>query len=159
MFSPFWDVIAYQAVKDLLSKPQTTQHMADLLNTSVSGFLIFTQSYSLPYLVLNKNYDVIKRISQARQDDQQWLVCFEASNFVKILALLLQQNVVDMEAFIMSLLVGYDPKFKENDLTDLMKVEPSNTAFYLLLAAGEADEKTKTRVCQRLLSSPKFIDV
>lgn len=146
MFNPFWDVIAFTAVRDLLTKPQTTQYMADLLDTSVSGFLLLTQSYSLPYLVLNQEFEVIKRISQARQDEQRWFVCFDPSNLVKILALLLQQNKPDMEVFIMSLLTGYDSKFKENDLTDLMKIEPSTTAFHLLLAAGEADERLKSRV-------------
>lgn len=135
-----------------MSKPQTTQNMADLFNMTVDEFLVFTQSFSLPYLVLNKDYEVIKRISRARSDSHKWFVCFDPSNLVKILALLLQQNVADIEQFIMALLVGFDPKFKENDLTDLMKIEPSTTAFYLLLAAGDADEKLKSRVCYITLS-------
>lgn len=141
-----------------MNKPQTTQHMADLFNMTVDEFLVFTQSFSLPYLVLNKDYEVIKRISRARSDSHKWFVCFDATNLVKILALLLQQNVPDIEQFIMSLLVGYDPKFKENDLTDLMKIEPSTTAFYLLLAAGDADEKMKSRVCYPIFFCPTYLN-
>ena len=157
MFSPFWDVIAYEAVRNLATKPQTTERMADLLDMSVEEFLIFTQSFSLPYLVLNKHYGVIKRISQARKDDEQWFVCFDTSNLVKILALLLQQNVTDMEDFVMSLLIGFDHKFKENDLTDFMKIEPSTTAYFLLLAAGEADEKVKSRVSRTIVPGLNFL--
>ncbi len=147
LFGAFWDTIAIEAVKDLLVKPQTTQLMADLLGISVSEFLVLTQSYTLPWLVLGKNTDVIKRISEARKDGNDWIACMEASNLVPILALLLQQNVPDMENFIMSLLKGVSQRFKQLDLTDLMRVEPSSQAFYLLKAAGEADDNKKPRVC------------
>jgi serine/threonine-protein kinase ATR len=147
MFSAFWDAIAIEAVKDLVVRPQTTQYMADLLAISVSDFLVLTQSYSLPYLVLAKNIEVIRRISLARKDDHDFNACMEPTNLVHILALLLQQNVTDIEAFIMSLLKSVSPMFKELDLTDLMKIEPSYTAFHLLMAAGGADDTTKSRVC------------
>lgn len=146
MCEPFWDIIAYDAVKDLLSRPHTTQYMAELLDTSVTGFLLLTQDQSLPYLILNKNYEVIKRISQARGDHLPWLVIFEPDNLVKILALLLQQSTPDVETFIMSLLIGYDDEFKKNDFTELMRIEPASTAFYLLMATGEADDTMKSRV-------------
>lgn len=146
LFGAFWDTIAIEAVKDLLIRPQTTQLMADLLGISVSEFLVLTQSYTLPWLVLVKNTDVIKRISDARKDGNDWIACMEASNLVPILALLLQQNVSDMENFIMSLLKCVSQRFKQLDLTDLMRVEPSSQAFYLLKAAGEADDSKKSRV-------------
>lgn len=146
LFSPYWDVIAYHAVKDLIVRPQTTQYMADLLDLSVTDFLLLTQAYSLPYLVLNQSLDIIHRISQARQDHERWLVLFEASNLNKILALLLQQSFPDIETTIISLLAAYDKEFKDKDLVDLMKIEPANTAFYLLMAASEADDAVKSRV-------------
>lgn len=151
LFDPFWDVVAYYAVKDLITRPQTTQSMAELLDIDVVQFLLLIQSSSLPYLVLNQDLEVIVRISQARQDDDRSQVLFQASNLVKILALLLQQNTIDTEKSTLALLGAYDAKFKDSDLADLMKVEPSTTAFYLLMAAGEADAGVKSRV--RLPSS------
>ncbi|KIN07972.1 hypothetical protein OIDMADRAFT_111112 [Oidiodendron maius Zn] len=69
MFNPFWDTVAVNAVKDLLGRPQISQLMSDLLEMSVPDFLVLTQSYTLPWLVMHKKTDVIKRISQARKDD------------------------------------------------------------------------------------------
>lgn len=146
LFDPYWGVVAYCTVKDLITRPQTTQHMADLFNTSVEKFLLLTQAYSLPYLVLNQNLDIIKRISQARGDRWLWQVLFEGKNLTRILALLLQQSTTDPETTIMSSLSAYDSEFKDKDLVDLMKIEPAVTAFHLLMAAGEADPSTKSRV-------------
>jgi len=147
LFEPYWDVVALCTVKDLITKPQTTQHMAELFNISVEDFLLLTQAHSLPYLVLNQNFDIIKRISQARGDQWPWQVLFEASNLSRILTLLLQQSTNDHETYIMGLLSAYDDKFKNNDLVDIIKIEPATTAFYLLMAAGEADPSVKSRVC------------
>ena len=149
MFGPFWGTLAIEAVKGLVVRPQTTQYMADLLGISVSDFLVLTQSQTLPYLVLNKNIEVIRRISQARGDKHNFSVCAESSNSVAILALLLQQNVPDMESFVMSLLRNVSDTFKSEDLTDRMRIEPSSTAFHLLVAAAEADESKKSRVNRR----------
>lgn len=146
LFSPFWDTIAIEAVKDLLSRPQITQSVADLLGISVSDFLILTQSSTLPFLVLTDNVEVINRISQARQGTETWLICQEAQNLNKILALLLQQNVPDVEASIMSHLRAVHPQFEEQDISDLMRIEPTYTALHLLVAAGAADEGRKSRV-------------
>ena len=156
MFSAFWPSIAIEAVKNLLVRPQTTQLMADLLEITVSDFLILTQAYTLPWLVLAKKTDVIQKIQQAREDPEEWMTITEASNLNPILALLLVQNVPDMEAFIMSLLKSAHPRFKEIDLGDLIRVEPASTALQLLKAAGEADESKKSRV--RLSLPTKWFD-
>ena len=147
LFEPYWDVVALCTVKDLITKPQATQHMAELFNISVEKFLLLTQAHSLPYLVLNQNLDIIKRISQARGDLSPWQVLLEGNNLTRILALLLQQSTNDHETYIMGLFSSYDSEFKDKDLVDLMKIEPATTAFYLLMAAGEADASVKSRVC------------
>jgi serine/threonine-protein kinase ATR len=147
MFSAFWGSIAIVAVKDLLIKPQTSQLMADLLEITVTEFLLLTQSYTLPWLVLTKKTDVIRKIAQARRDDDPWMTCLDTSNSVPILALLLVQNVPDTESYILSLLKCVSPRFKDLDFTHTLRAEPALIALELLKAAGEADESKKSRVC------------
>ena len=151
MLSAFWSNIALEAVQDLLIRPQTTQLMADLLQTTVPEFLVMTQAYTLPWLVLTKRTDVIKRISQARNDDETWKTCMAPSNLNPILALLLIQSTQDTEIFVMSLLKNVSSRFKELDLTDLLRVEPASNALHLLKAAGDADESKRSKV--RVVSS------
>jgi serine/threonine-protein kinase ATR len=147
MFNPFWDTIAVNAVKDLLVRPQTTQLISDLLEMSVPEFLVLTQSHTLPWLVMHKKTDVIKRITQARKDDDDLKVHMKTSNLVPILAKLLQQNVRDTGPYIMQLLLAASSGFRDFELTDLMRMEPASIALHLLKAAGEADDEQKPRVC------------
>ncbi|KAH8660790.1 protein kinase-like protein rad3 [Tricladium varicosporioides] len=145
MFSSFWDTVAIEAVKDLLNRPQTTQLMADLLGISVSEFLVLTQSFTLPWLVLHGKSDVIKRISEARKDKEIWSTLMETSNLVAIMPLLLIQDVQDTEIFVMALFKAISSKFKHLDFAELVRIEPAQQAFNLLKIAAEADESKKSR--------------
>jgi len=157
MFSPFWDTIAIVPVKELLVKPQIAQSMVDLLGThtirgkteswTVQEFLVLTQSFTLPYLVSSQKIDVIDRIAQAnRGKDEKWPICMETSNLMPILAFLLVHDVADMETFIISSLKATSSRFKDADITELMRTEPATIALILLKAAGDADESKKSRV-------------
>lgn len=120
--------------------------MADLLSLSVSQFLIMTQSYTLPYLILMKRQDVIERIAQAR-GGESWRACLDSSNAAPIMALLLVQAVPDMEGFIMALLRDVSPHFKNIDFSDLIMSEQIPIVFELLTAAGQEDDSKRNRVC------------
>lgn len=157
LFNPFWDTIAVNTVKDLLVRPQTSQLMSDLLEISVPEFLVLTQSYTLPWLVMHRKIDVIKRISLARKDDDDLKVCMKVTNLVPILATLLQQNVPDTGPYIMKLLLSTSPGFKDFELTDLLRMEPASIALHLLKAAGEADDEQKPRVRGKLSPILLFI--
>lgn len=153
--SPFWESIAFAAAKDLLVRPQSTQMLSDLLGMSVSDFLVLTQSYTVPLLILSKQVDVIRRISEARKDKRDFQVVLENSNLVPTMVLLLQQSTPDMERFIMSNLERVTSEFRQQhmDLSTLMKqAEPSSQARLLLQAAGEADDSKKSRVSNSLSS-------
>jgi serine/threonine-protein kinase ATR len=150
LFSPCWGTVAIEVVKDLLVKPQTAQLMADLLGMSVSEFLILTQSHTVPWLVLNRQVVVVKRIAEARREAEDWRICTDPMNWCPILALLLVQNVPDLESYVMALLKTVSASFKEFDLADLIRIEPASTALCLLKAAGEADEGKKSRVSNYL---------
>lgn len=149
MFAPYWRNIAPTAIKDLQNRPQTTQLMADLLSMSVAQLLIKSQSYTVPWLILTKKHDVILRISQARQDEAPWMTCMD--NLAPTLALLLIQNVPDIESLVMDLMRLASSYFNNLHLTDLLKIGPIDTALELLKNAGEEDVSKRPRVSHTFL--------
>lgn len=144
MFSPFWRTIAHTAVSDLQNRPQTVQLMAELLSISVPEFLVETQAYTLPWLVLAKKTDIITKISQAREDDDPSKAII--SNMVAIMPLLLVQAVPDIETFIMGLLRGVSPAFDKIDLVQCLGIGAIEVAVELLKNAGDEDDSKKSRV-------------
>lgn len=156
LFSPFWESVAIAAVKDLLSRPQTSQLMADLLEIKVSDFLLLTQAYTLPWLVLWRDGKTIKRIAQAR-NEESWRVCTDKTNIVHIMALLLVQDVRDIESHTMSVLKFVSSDFEKRglDFAFLLKMDPSSTFLHLLKVAGHADHSKKSRV--RLKPSIEYV--
>jgi serine/threonine-protein kinase ATR len=120
--------------------------MADLLGMSVSEFLVLTQSHTLPWLVLNKQAEVIKRIAEARRAPEPSVMCMDPLNWCSILALLLIQSVHDTELYVLNTLKGAATGFKGFDLADLIRIDPASTALCLLKIAGEADDGKKSRV-------------
>lgn len=147
MFKPFWRSIGPIAVRDLQSRPQIAQLVADLLRVSVSELLLSIQAEVLPWLVLTKNQDVIMRIAQARGETDPGQACFQGSNRGPILALLLVQNVPDLENFITALYRDISPFFHGFGFVDLLKIEPMLIAVELLQNAGEEDDSRRSRVC------------
>ncbi|KAM0134783.1 hypothetical protein ACHAP3_005339 [Botrytis cinerea] len=147
LFSPFWDSIAIAAVKELLSRPQTSQLMADLLEITVSEFLILTQAYTLPWLVLWRDGKTIKKIASAR-NEAPWRVCTDSANIVHIMALLLLQDVQNIESHTMSVLKFVSSDFEKRglDFAFLLKMDPSSTFLHLLKVAGYADNSKKSRI-------------
>ncbi|KFY81056.1 hypothetical protein V499_00169 [Pseudogymnoascus sp. VKM F-103] len=144
MFSPFWRTIAHTAVSDLQNRPQTVQLMAELLSISVPEFLVETQAYTLPWLVLAKKTDIITKISQAREDDDPSKAII--SNMVAIMPLLLVQAVPDIETFIMGLLRGVSTAFDKIDLVQCLGIGAIEIAVELLKNAGDEDDSKKSRV-------------
>jgi len=121
--------------------------VADLLGVSVTEFLTMTQPYTLPWLVLTKNNDVVSKISQARRDDEPWRAILESStNFGPIMALLLVQNVPNLDSFIMTLLRDISPHFDALDLDDLLRMDNIHIALELLKNAGEETDSKRSRV-------------
>jgi serine/threonine-protein kinase ATR len=150
MFKPFWRSIGPTAVKELQSRPQTAQLVADLLRVSVSELLLSIQADVLPWLVLTKNRDVIVRIAQARGETDPGKACLEGSNRGPIMALLLVQNVPDLESFITALYRDISQFFDGFGFIDLLKIEPMLIAVELLQNAGEEDDSRRSRVCHAI---------
>jgi serine/threonine-protein kinase ATR len=162
MFTPFWDTIAIVPVSDLLARPQAAQLLADLLGKTVQEFLILTQSATLPYLVTSGNITVIKKIEHARsqamkerQKDQNNKngkqdtipICMVTSNYTRILAYLLVQNVPKMEEYILRSMKATSFDIKDVEFKEFMRIEPAIVALHLLKQIGDADEDKISRVC------------
>ncbi len=146
LFKPYWRSIAITVIKELQNRPQIAQQLSDLLGITVQEFLVLTKSFTLPYLILVRRQDVLRRIAQAHGVDMSvWSICVEPVNMAAILAYLLVQTSTDAERMVPALLRETSVQFKD-DLADLLKMEPILTAFELLKMAADDDEIRKPKV-------------
>lgn len=163
LFAPYWENMAVLVVKDLVSAPQTTRLVAETLQLSIQELLCLLQKHALPWLVLAKNLGVVKKIAKARGDESTWRSCTDSVNFPSIVALLLIQDVPDVEEHAMALLCAISPKFKElnpdelnpnekrpasvrDQLAEILGSDPLGILFELFKASGGADENKKALV-------------
>lgn len=146
LFAPFWRTLGFTAIKDLVSKPQTSKMVAELLHTSVSVLLKLTQTHALPWLVLTKKREVIQKIAEARGEKAAWEPLIDGHNLGATLALLLVQDVPNLPDYCISLFRYVSPHFDDFSLVDLLASEPTLTALELFKACGDAEESRKPRV-------------
>lgn len=144
LFEPFWGTLAYIVIKDMIPRPQISRAVAELLQLSVNELLLLIQSHALPWLILAKKRDVVQKIVEARRDDARSAI-LESNNNGPIMALLLVQQVPDIESFVMSRLREFSA-FESCTLVDLLKAEAVPIVLGLLKAAGDSDEEGKPRV-------------
>jgi len=151
LFEPFWNNLAFSVVKNLISKPQTTRTIAELLQLSVSELVLLLQQHALPWLVLTGRRDVIQKIAEFRGETEAWRPCLDNANMGSILALLLMQDVpqAQMESFVMTLLRNISPHFDDSSLVELLRSGTLQTVLELLKAVTDADEDKKSRVSIR----------
>lgn len=64
MFSPFWPTISIKVVEQMRSRPQILQRLSEILDIRDSLFLMRTQNFTVPPLVLGKHHDVLAQLSQ-----------------------------------------------------------------------------------------------
>lgn len=146
LFEPFWPSLAYMATRDMVHRPQMSRAIAELLQISVNDLLLLVQTHALPWLVLDKQKDVIQKITDARKENEIWQPLMDSSNLAATLALLLVQDTEDIEGFAKSRLDEISPHFHSLGLLGLLQAEPVLIAMDLLKASGEADESRKPAV-------------
>lgn len=146
LLEPFWRSLAYSTVKDMLTRPQTTQMVADLLRTSVAELLLLIQSHALPWLVLHGKKDIIQKFSDARRDEHLQDMFLDETNLSAILARLFVQDEANIEKFSMSALINVCPAFNGTALTEVLRTSPVLTILELLRMSVEGDESTKVSV-------------
>ncbi|KAK0613105.1 phosphatidyl inositol 3-kinase-like protein [Bombardia bombarda] len=147
LFQPFWTRLAFLVVKDLVTRPQTTRMVAELLQTGVDLLLRGPlQKHALPWLVLAKKREVIQKIAEARGETESWQPILDNSNLPSIVALLLIQDAPDIAEYAMSMLKQISSHFDGFALVDLLRTEPLLIALELFKAGGGANEDRKARV-------------
>lgn len=156
LLEPFWRSLAYSTVKDMFTRPQTTQMVADLLKTNITELLLLIQSHALPWLVLHRKKDIIHRFLEARREalppdqrekEQLWTMLYmDDANLCTILSRLLVQDVPDIEAYVSSVLLDVCPQESLN-LKELLSSSAVPTTMELLKMSGEGDDTIRTSVC------------
>ncbi|KAI3397802.1 hypothetical protein diail_10335 [Diaporthe ilicicola] len=143
LLEPFWRSLAYSTVKDMLSRPQTMQMVADLLRTSVTELLLLIQSHALPWLVLHRKRNIIQKFSEARRDEHLQDMFLDETNLSAILARLFVQDEANIEQYSMSMLIDVCPTFSGTTLKEVLKTSPVLTILELLKMSVEGDNSTK----------------
>jgi serine/threonine-protein kinase ATR len=127
-------------------RPQISSTIAELLQITVRELLLLIQTHALPWLVLTKKKEVIQRIAEARQENEIWRPVIDSANVGPILALLLVQEVPDVEKFAKSRLNEISPHFEPQPLDQFVRLDPTSVALELFKLAGEFDEENRPRV-------------
>ncbi|KAF9871571.1 hypothetical protein CkaCkLH20_10982 [Colletotrichum karsti] len=159
LFEPFWRNLAYFAIKDMVSRPQISRSIAEVLQMSVNEFLLLVQSHAIPWLVLMKKKEVIQKIAEARGETDVWVPILDGANAGATIALLLVQDVPNIEEFVMSRLVEASAHIESWSLVELMQGEAVMIVLELLKLAGEADEARKPRIIEALTTMSTMIMV
>ena len=146
LFQPFWGSLAFSVVKDLVSKPQITRLVAELVQTNTVVLTRLLQKHALPWLVLTKKKDVIQKIAEARGEKETFRPCLDGANLPSILALLLVQDAPDVAGHSMELLRQVSPHFNGSDFVDLLRTDPLMISLELFKASGEANDARKAKV-------------
>ena len=149
LFKPFWRILGFSVIKDIINKPQKAQQLADLTEQNVRQLLVLTQSYTLPHLVLTKRRDIIEKIAQARKSSVAETLTQPRNNLAKVLALLLSQPVPDVESYVMETLDAVEPAIPEgcnNKLETLIALDITGVAIEILLLSADHDESRKDQV-------------
>ncbi|KAK9456764.1 hypothetical protein V1511DRAFT_456314 [Dipodascopsis uninucleata] len=90
LIAQFWSVISVFVFKEYGLNSRMVGTVANLLEVPVDNILLRTQEFTLPYLILAKKTDVLKRLADA-QSKSLSQVCKE--NMSSILAVLLTQDL------------------------------------------------------------------
>lgn len=149
MFKPYWRILGFSVIKDIINKPQKAQQLADLTEQTLRQLLVLTQAYTLPHLVLTKRRDIIEKIAQARKVSVAEVLTQPRNNLAKILALLLSQSVPDVESHAMETLAAIEPAMREgsnNKLEALIALDITGVAIEILMLSAELHESKKAPV-------------
>ncbi|KAK4982063.1 serine/threonine-protein kinase M1 [Elasticomyces elasticus] len=154
LMKPFWRSIAITVVQDILSRPQIAQQVADFLDFTVNQFLVFAQYQTLPFLVLTKRTDILRRMALARGPNTsvQDICMHPKLNLAAILATLMAQSSGNMEETVLDNLTEAIPDFERGDLMSLVRLDPVQIACELLKLTGDADASGKPRLYQVIQS-------
>ncbi|GAM91485.1 hypothetical protein ANO11243_095360 [Dothideomycetidae sp. 11243] len=142
---PFLSSLAVSAVRDVASNPKKVLLLTEFMRTPLVGFLRFTQSDTVPYLVLTKKIGALERIAATRGSETtiQDVIMYPNANLVGVLALLLSQTNEDPIAFVASVLTDMIPECGEDRVVELILIDAVSVIVGMLKYAGEEDSSRK----------------
>lgn len=147
LFKPFWKTIAISMVKDLQTRPQKAQKLADVLGKSVDELLVETQEDTLPYLVLCRQTELLQRIANARSNEKSIVhMCMQPQNLTKILGTLLVQNPSRPEATVSEFLTQASPEFGRVSISTFLGADVVAVACELLRMASDTEGAAQKKV-------------
>ena len=153
LFAPFWNSIAPIVVRNLDTRPLVAQRMCAILNQDLASFLIMTEKFTIPYLILTKKRNVLEQILNAHGPNGTMLSLFlEPANLTAILAYLLLQSSPNVEGMAVVLLQEA-LQTKEVDFLAMLNLAHLPLTVELLKIAGERDETTRIKVNSSLSSA------
>lgn len=155
LLEPFWRNLAYSTVKDMFTRPQTTQMVADLLKTNITELLLLIQAHALPWLVLHRKKNIIQKFLEARREalpagarEKEGLgpmLFLDDANLCTILSRLLVQDVPDIQTYVRSVLVDVSEDDTVN-LKELLSSSAVPTTMELLKLSGEGGDAARDSV-------------
>lgn len=151
LFRPYWRTLGVVFAKSLMSRSNVANQLCELLSMEMSSLMGYASEYALPYLVLHKAHDVIKKFADANgQSTTPFELCTQQTNLVAIVSFLLVQPFADAEQNIMSILSEVSEEFGKTDLANWVALEPIQIACELLKAIGDSGQGKSSRIYQAL---------
>ncbi|KKY18324.1 putative phosphatidylinositol 3and 4-kinase [Phaeomoniella chlamydospora] len=151
MFRPYWRTVSVVIMRNLQSRPIIAENVCRLLGMNLEGLLMMTEEYTLPYLVLTRKSDIIRRIANAHGEDMTtYKLCTQERNLAAILAYLISQPSSDTEQLATRLLAEVSPEFRERELSVWIKLEPLLIACELLKNIVDAGEGRAAKAHQAM---------
>jgi len=130
----------------MVSRPQKIQAIAEMLHITVRELLLLIQTHALPWLVLTKKKEVIQKIADARQEKELWRTVMDSSNLGPIVALLLAQDMPQVEQFAKERFNDVSGHFETQNIADLVLSESPSVVLELLKSAGDNGDDQNQRV-------------
>ncbi|ODQ64945.1 hypothetical protein NADFUDRAFT_4642, partial [Nadsonia fulvescens var. elongata DSM 6958] len=147
LFSQFWMSVSVLVVKQISRSSFLLKRFSELINVSPADFLLRTQSYTVPYLVLSKRFSTIERISEVALRNSSKIY---TENLPYILAVLLTQDSPDPGSFSMKCLSEAHSSFSRLDLKVVIGSCTIETAFEILKLYDPRDESLSIRIDRAL---------
>ncbi|EXJ80858.1 hypothetical protein A1O3_07144 [Capronia epimyces CBS 606.96] len=151
LFRPFWRTLGVVLAKSLTNRPNVANQLCDLLGMDMTGLMGHTAEYALPYLVLHKETEAIRRFAEANgSSTTPFDLCTRGTNLIAILSFLLVQPFSDAEQSIISLLSEVSEDFRKTDLANWVALYPIHITCELLKAIGDSGQGKSSRVYHAL---------
>lgn len=151
LLRPFWRTIGVVLAKSISSRPQVAHQLCDLFGMDMLGLMNHAAEYALPYLVLHKDHETIRRFTEAHgQSTTVFEMCTLDKNLTAILSYLLVQPFPDPEQAILKILTETAEEFGKSDLATWIAHDPIHISCELLKAIGDSGQGKSSRIYQAL---------